>query len=184
MSKFIILDRDGVINFDSKNYIKNKSEWTPIPRSLEAINLLTKNSYKILIVSNQSGVKRKLISYPDLLEIQSKLLSLCHQKGGKIFATFYCYDLPEMSSINRKPKPGMYLELSKRLNIDLSNIFSIGDSPRDILAAEAAGCKPLGVKTGNGDEIEKNMPHIQMFDDLYDAATFVIEHDKQFILDI
>ena len=89
-----------------------------------------------------------------------------------------------MSSINRKPKPGMYLELSKRLNIDLSNIFSIGDSPRDILAAEAAGCKPLGVKTGNGDEIEKNMPHIQMFDDLYDAATFVIEHDKQFILDI
>ena len=78
----------------------------------------------------------------------------------------------------------MYLEISERLNIDLSEVFAIGDSIRDMRAALASGCKPLGVKTGNGSELSNEMPDLDVFDDLFDAAQFVLDYDKQYILNI
>jgi len=78
----------------------------------------------------------------------------------------------------------MYLEISDRLNIDLSNVFAIGDSPRDISAALSSGCKPLGVLTGNGVKINVEMPSIDIFNNLYQAVQFVISYDKQYILNI
>ncbi len=183
-NRFIVLDRDGVINFDSTSFIKNLNEWKPIPRSLEAISLLSKNSYKILLISNQSGLSRGLIDYENHLQIHCKLISLTAQYGGEIFSSYYCFDHPDSKSNYRKPKPGMYLELAERLSINLSNTFAIGDSPRDIEAALSSGCKPIGVMTGNGKQIQETMPNIEMFDDLYDAAQFVIDYDKQYILNI
>ena len=182
--KYIILDRDGVINHDSPAYIKSKEEWIPIDRSLEAIGLLTKHSYRILLLSNQAGVSREIIEYKALLDIHNKLLSSCLEHGGKIFSTYYCYDHPDTNSSKRKPKPGMYLEIAERLSLDLSNVFAIGDSPKDMIAALSSGCKPLGVRTGNGSEIRDKMPEINQFDDLYDAAKYVIDYDKQYILNI
>ena len=183
-SKYIILDRDGVINIDSPDYIKTADEWIPIPRSLDAISLLTKHSYRILLVSNQAGVSRGIIKYKDLIEIHNKLTLSCIEHGGKIFSTYYCYDHPDSNSAKRKPQPGMYLEIADRLGVDLSNIFAIGDSPKDITAALSSGCKPLGVGTGNGYEIKDQMPEVTLFDDLYDAAEYVIDYDKQYILNI
>jgi D-glycero-D-manno-heptose 1,7-bisphosphate phosphatase len=78
----------------------------------------------------------------------------------------------------------MYLEIADRLGIDLSNIFAIGDSPKDMIAALSSGCKPLGVRTGNGSEIKNQMPDVSLFDDLYDAVEYVIDYDKQYILNI
>ena len=183
-NRYIILDRDGVINYDTPSYIKNMNEWKPIPRSIEAITLLSKNSYKILLISNQSGVGRGIIDYESHLQIHSKLLELSSEYGGEIFSSYYCFDHPDTKSIHRKPKPGMYLEFAKRLSVDLSTVFAIGDSPRDMQAALSSGCKPLGVRTGNGKLIEDEMPHIEMFDDLLDAAQFVVDYDKQYILNI
>ena len=183
-SKYIILDRDGVINQDSSAYIKTPDEWVPIERSIEAISLLTQNSYKIILISNQAGLSRGIISYNDMLKIHQKLVKTCNKFGGNIFSTFYCYDHPDDNSSFRKPKPGMYLETAERLNIDLSGVFAIGDSIRDIKAALACGCKPLGVKTGNGGELSYEMPDLDIFDDLFDAAQFVIANDKQYILNI
>ena len=183
-NRYIILDRDGVINYDSPSYIKNINEWKPLPRSLDAISLLSKNAYKILLISNQSGVSRGIIDYENHLQIHSKLLSLTAQHGGDIFSSYYCFDHPDSKSEHRKPKPGMYLDIAERLSIDLSTIFAIGDSPRDIEAALSAGCKPLGVMTGNGKQIRDKMPNIEMFDDLLDAAQFVVDYDKQYILNI
>ena len=183
-SKYIILDRDGVINQESSAYVKTPDEWVPIERSMEAISLLTKNSYKIILISNQAGVSRGIISYNEMLNIHQKLLKTCKKFGGNIFSTYYCYDHPDDNSSFRKPKPGMYLEISERLNIDLSRVFAIGDSIRDIKAALASGCKPLGVKTGNGSELSNEMPDLDIFDDLFDAAQFVIENDKQYTLNI
>ena len=182
--KFIILDRDGVINHESSAYVKTPDEWVPIDRSMEAISLLTKNSYKIILISNQAGISRGIISYNEMLNIHQKLLKTCNKFGGDIFSTYYCYDHPDDNSSFRKPKPGMYLEISERLNIDLSRVFAIGDSIRDIKAALASGCKPLGVKTGNGSELSDQMPDSDIFDDLFDAAQFVIENDKQYTLNI
>ena len=183
-SKFIILDRDGVINQDSPAYVKTAEEWVPIERSMEAISLLTKNSYKIILISNQAGISRGIIRYSEMLNIHQKLLKTCNKFGGDIFSTYYCYDHPDHNSSFRKPKPGMYLEISERLNIDLSRVFAIGDSIRDIKAALASGCKPLGVKTGNGSELSDEMPNLDIFEDLFDAAQFVIENDKQYTLSI
>ncbi len=183
-TKYIILDRDGVINHDSPEYIKTADEWNPIRRSLDAISMLTKHSYRILLVSNQAGVSRGIIKYKDLIEIHNKLISCCLAHGGKIFSTYYCYDHPDSNSIKRKPEPGMYLDIADRLGIDLTNIFAIGDSPKDITAALSSGCKPLGVMTGNGYEIKSQMPNVSLFDDLYDAAEYVIDYDKQYILNI
>ena len=78
----------------------------------------------------------------------------------------------------------MYLEIADRLGIDLSDVFAIGDSPKDMIAALSSGCKPLGVRTGNGSEIKEQMPEIDLFDDLLDAAEYVIDYDKQYILNI
>ena len=119
-----------------------------------------------------------------MLNIHQKLLKTCNKFGGNIFSTYYCYDHPDDNSSFRKPKPGMYLEISERLNIDLSRVFAIGDSIGDIKAALASGCKPLGVKTGNGSELSDEIPDLDIFDDLFDAVQFVIENDKQYILNI
>ena len=183
-TKYIILDRDGVINHDSPSYIKSPHEWIPIDRSLDAIGLLTKLSYRVLLVSNQAGVSRGIIKYKDVLETHNKLITSCLEHGGEIFSTHYCYDHPDSSSTKRKPQPGMYLEIADRLGINLSDIFAIGDSPKDMIAALSSGCKPLGVRTGNGNEIKDQMPEINLFDDLYDAVQYVIDYDKQYILNI
>ena len=183
-NRYIILDRDGVLNIDSSNYIKNSDEFLPVARSLEAISILTKNNYKILLISNQSGIGRGIIDYSNLINIHNKLIKLCRQYGGDIYGTYYCYDHPDLSSKNRKPKPGMYLELAARLDLNLHDVFAIGDSPRDIHAALASGCKPLGVRTGNGKKIADELPNIDMFNDLYDAVQYVVEYDKQYILNI
>ena len=183
-NKYIILDRDGVINQDSSAYIKTPDELVPIDRSMEAISLLTKNSYKIILISNQAGISKGIISYNEMLNIHKKLVKTCNKFGGNIFSTYYCYDHPDKNSSFRKPKPGMYLEISERLNIDLTRVFAIGDSTRDMRAALASGCKPLGVKTGNGGELSNEMPDLDIFSDLFDAVQFVIEYDKQYILNI
>ena len=182
--KYIILDRDGVINYDSPSYIKTADEWEPISRSLEAISLLSKFEYKIIIISNQSGVSRGIIKYHNHLEIHKKLIDLCKKHSGNIFATYYCYDHPDQKTQLRKPNPGMYLDIAERLNINLSEVFAIGDSPRDMKAALSSGCNPLGVLTGNGKKISEEMPNIELFEDLYSATQFVIEYDKQYILNI
>ena len=182
--KYIILDRDGVINYDASSYIKTPNEWEPIPKSLEAISLLTKYGYKIIIISNQSGVSRGIIEYNNHLDIHKKLIDLCKKYSGNIYAAYYCYDHPDHETQFRKPNPGMYLDIAGRLNINLSEVFAIGDSPRDMKAALSSGCNPLGVSTGNGEKISEELPNIELFDDLYAATQFVIEYDKQYILNI
>ena len=183
-NKYIILDRDGVINQNSSAYIKTPDEWIPIKRSMEAISFLTKNSYKVILISNQAGISRGIISYREMLNIHKKLVKTCTKYGGNIYSTYYCYDHPDDNSSFRKPNPGMYLEISERLNIDLSRVFAIGDSIRDIQAALSSGCKPLGVKTGNGSELSNEMSDLDIFEDLFDAAQFIVEYDKQYILNI
>ena len=183
-NKYIILDRDGVLNYDSPLYIKNARECIPILRSLDAVTLLTKHGYKILLISNQSGIGRGIINYDEFIKIHNSLIATCESHGGSIYSTYYCYDHPDEHSNFRKPKPGMFLDIADRLNINLGNIFAIGDSPRDIKAALASGCKPLGVMTGNDNKIKDEMPNIDIFDDLLDAAKFVIEYDRQYILNI
>ena len=178
--KYIILDRDGVINIDSPSFIKTADEWNPIPKSLDAIKRLSENEYKIIIISNQSGLGRGIISYADFIKINLKMINQIIKMGGSILATLYCPSLPTKNNMNRKPGNGMFTEIAQRLYITLNNCYSIGDSPRDIDASLLSNCRPLGVRTGNGYDIEKNTKYkIPMFNDLSDAVDYVLKHDTK-----
>jgi D-glycero-D-manno-heptose 1,7-bisphosphate phosphatase len=148
--KLVILDRDGVINYDSEDFIKHPDEWRPIPGSLEAIALLTQAGWRVVVASNQSGVGRGLLDMATLNAINSKMHKAVNHAGGRIEAVFYCPDKAESQSPCRKPNPGMFLAIAERLNVPLERVPAIGDSLRDLQAAAAVGAQPILVLTGKG----------------------------------
>ena len=146
----IILDRDGVINEDSPDYIKTVDEWNPIPNSLQAIAKLCHNGYRVIIASNQSGLARGKVNISALNEIHQKMLTHLAQYGGHIDAIFFCPHEPKQECECRKPKPGLLLNIAERLRIALADVPVVGDKPADIQAALAAGARPVLVRTGQG----------------------------------
>ena len=146
----VILDRDGVINHDSDDYIKSPDEWQPLPGSLEAIARLCRADYTVVVATNQAGVGRGLFSLEMLTRIHRKMASSIRDKGGRLDSVFFCPHSPADQCGCRKPKPGMLLEISDRLSIGLSGVPVVGDSLRDLEAAAAAGAMPVMVKTGRG----------------------------------
>jgi D-glycero-D-manno-heptose 1,7-bisphosphate phosphatase len=155
ITKLIILDRDGVINFDSDRYIKSPEEWQPIPGSLEAIARLTQHGWHIAIATNQAGIGRGLFDMATLNAMHAKLHRSVAQAGGRIEAIFYCPDTAEGNSPCRKPNPGMNIAIGERFNVPLAGVPSVGDSLRDMQAAAAVGARPILVLTGKGRKTEK-----------------------------
>lgn len=141
--KLIILDRDGVINFDSPDYIKSPEEWHAIPGSLEAIAILNKAGFKVAVATNQSGVGRGYYDLVMLERIHRKMHAELEKVGGHLDALFFCPHHPDANCTCRKPKPGLLIQISEYLGIPLNQAIMIGDSPRDIEAAKAAGAKSI-----------------------------------------
>ena len=148
--RLVILDRDGVINEDSDDYIKTPEEWVPIPGSLEAIARLCRHEYRVVIVTNQSGIARGLYTMDVMIKIHNRMLEHIHQKGGEIDAILFCPHGPDDHCECRKPKTGMFKELAERLKINLNGVPSVGDSLRDLQAAQAVNALPVLVTTGKG----------------------------------
>ena len=148
--KLIILDRDGVINVDSPQFIKTPDEWKPIPGSLEAIAALTQAGYRVVVATNQSGIGRGLFDMATLNAINAKMHKAVNQAGGRIEAIFYCADTAESESGYRKPAPGMFVEIGERLSVPLVGVPAVGDSLRDLQAAAAVNARPILVLTGKG----------------------------------
>lgn len=148
--KLIILDRDGVINFDSDKFIKSPDEWKPIPGSLEAVARLNQNGYRVVIASNQSGVGRGLFDMAMLNSIHAKMHKALAQFGGRIDAVFYCPHAADSQCECRKPRIGLFKQIAERFHADLAGVPAIGDSLRDLQAAVEAGCQPILVETGKG----------------------------------
>ena len=148
--RLLILDRDGVINKDSDQYIKSPEEWRPLPGSLEAIALLTQAGYRIVVATNQSGIGRGLFDMATLNAIHNKMHKAVNQAGGRIEAVFFCPDTDASKSPCRKPNPGMFHAIAERFNTPLTNVPAVGDALRDLQAAAAVGASPLLVLTGKG----------------------------------
>ena len=148
--KLLILDRDGVINHESPDFIKSPDEWQPLKGSLEAIGRLSQAGYEIVIITNQSGIGRGLFSADMLGQIHVRMIDYVRQHGGKIHSILFCPHHPDDDCECRKPKTGLYQELADRLNISFSGVYSVGDSIRDLVAAREVGALPVLVKTGNG----------------------------------
>ncbi len=173
--KLIILDRDGVINQDSDEYIKSPEEWQPLANSLSAIARLNHAGYIVVVASNQSGLARGYFSLETLTAMHLKMDRLLKQEGGHIDAVFFCPHGPDDGCHCRKPKPGMLLEIGQRFNVSLPDVYFIGDTVGDMKAASVAQAKPLLVRTGKGRKAELILKaecsqQVPVFDDLSAAV--------------
>jgi D-glycero-D-manno-heptose 1,7-bisphosphate phosphatase len=151
MMRLVILDRDGVINEDSDDYIKSPQEFVPLPGSLEAIARLNAAGYRVAVATNQSGVARGLFDLAALKAIHDKLRSLLAAVGGHIDGIFYCPHKPDDQCDCRKPEPGLLRQIAEAFDQPLTDVPVIGDSRRDLDSARAMGARPILVRTGKGE---------------------------------
>jgi D-glycero-D-manno-heptose 1,7-bisphosphate phosphatase len=164
MTKFLILDRDGVINEDSDAFITCVDELQLIPGSVDAIARLTAHGYRIFVASNQSGIARGLLDEYALAKIHQRLTAIIEEAGGFLEGWVYCPHGPQDGCDCRKPKPGLLLKISSEFDVPLTGTPFVGDSLRDLQAAKSAGCKPVLVLTGKGkktlaDGFPENLGH-------------------------
>jgi len=177
--RLVILDRDGVINEDSDDFIKSPDEWIPIPGSLESIGRLSRAGFDVAVASNQSGIGRKLLDEPALELIHQKMRDAARKFGGDIGKIEYCPHHPDAGCECRKPKPGMLLALSRKYGVPLNNVPFIGDSVRDVEAAIAVGARAMLVLTGSGAESQSVIAErgldVEVFADLAAAVDRLVE---------
>ena len=178
-AKLIVLDRDGVINHDSDQFIKSPDEWRPIPGSLEAIARLNHAGFRVVVATNQSGVGRGLLDFATLNAIHDKMHRALAHAGGRVDAVFYCPHTADARCECRKPKAGMLQEIGVRFNVSMAGVPCVGDGLRDLQAAETMGGQPMLVLTGKGKKTQATggMPKKTLvFADLAEASRHIIEH--------
>ena len=169
--KLVILDRDGVINQDSSDYIVNPEAWQPCPGALEAIARLHRSHYRVIVATNQSGLARGLFDVDMLHRIHHKMIAQVNEKGGQIEAIFFCPHHPEDGCQCRKPRPGLLLEAASRLGISLAGIPFVGDKESDLAAARAVNALPVLVRGATPDDEARSRHESSLtYDDL---ASFV-----------
>lgn len=175
--KLVILDRDGVINEDSDAYIKSVAEWQPIAGSLEAIARLSQAGWRVFIASNQAGIGRGLFDYDALFAIHARLRQRVAELGGRVDGIAFAPEHPDHATPMRKPNPGMLLDIARRLGVDLAGVPFVGDSHKDVLAAQKAGARPILVRTGNGarTEMKHDLAGVGVFDRLADVANHLLD---------
>jgi len=178
--RLIVLDRDGVINYDSEQFIKSPDEWRPVPGSLEAIARLNHAGFRVVVATNQSGLGRGLFDMATLIAIHEKMHKALALAGGRIDAVFYCPHTADSNCACRKPKAGMLEEIGRRFGVDLTGVPCVGDGVRDLLAAEAIQAQPILVLTGKGEKTlrEGNFPrNTVIFPDLAFVATALLAEE-------
>ena len=175
--RLIVLDRDGVINYDSEQFIKSPDEWRPVPGSLEAIARLNHAGYRVVVATNQSGIGRGLFDMSMLNSIHGKMYKALAHAGARVDAIFFCPHTADATCECRKPKAGMLLEIGKRFNTELTGVPCVGDSLRDLQAAEAVAARPMLVLTGKGEKTlrDGNFPkNTEIFPDLAFAVSALL----------
>ncbi len=179
-AKLIVLDRDGVINYDSDQFIKSPDEWRPIPGSLEAISRLNHAAFRVVVATNQSGLGRGLFDMATLIAINDKMHKALAHLGGRIDALFYCPHTADSACECRKPKPGMFTEIGNRFGVDMTGVPCVGDSVRDLQAAAAVEAQPILVLSGKGEKTLRDgvfPANTIIFPDLAFVATALLAGD-------
>lgn len=177
--RVVFLDRDGVINADSPDYIKSWAEFRFLPQSVGAISLLTRCDFRVMVVTNQSALNRGLISRDTLDDIHRRMRQALRASGGSVQDIFFCPHRPDEHCDCRKPKPGMIFRAQAKYGIDLNSAVLIGDSAKDIECARRAGCgTAILVRTGNGPAAaealkRRGCPPDYTADNLYEAVLWL-----------
>ena len=177
----LFLDRDGVINKNRPDYVRSWAQMEIYPQALQALALLKASPYKIIVVTNQSGVGRGLFSLAVAQQINERLVAEVEMANGRIDATYLCPHTPEVACLCRKPQPGMLLQAAQEHNLDLSHSVMIGDALTDLAAGLAAGvAQAILLRTGRG-ETQRCLPEAANFaplhvqDDLLTAVTTILD---------
>ena len=170
--KLLILDRDGVINYDSDAYIKSLDEWIPLPGAVEAIARLSKAGWTVAVATNQSGLARGYYDVATLEAMHTRLRELVAEQGGEVGLIVHCPHGPDDGCACRKPKPGMLQQIAAHYGVPLHGVWFVGDSSGDLMAAQAVDCQPVLVKTGKGERtLAQALPaDTLVFDDLAAVA--------------
>lgn len=181
--RLVILDRDGVINHDSDEFVKSPAEWLPIDGSIDAIARLSQAGFTIAVATNQSGIGRKIIDRPALEAMHDKLRSLVRDAGGDVDRIAYCPHHPDDGCDCRKPAPGLLNQLSRQYGMPLDGVPFVGDSTRDLEAARAVNARPILVLTGDGEKTAAAMKNrgdaVETFADLDAAASALIAENNE-----
>jgi D-glycero-D-manno-heptose 1,7-bisphosphate phosphatase len=171
--RLVILDRDGVINRESPDFIRTPDEWLPLPGSLEAIAELSRAGFEVIVATNQSGVGRGLFTAATLEAIHRKMTDAVAAAGGQLAGVFVCPHAPTADCDCRKPRPGLLRQIEAAFGCPLAGQPIVGDSERDLLAAQAVGGRSILVRSGNGRDTEARLADraaVEIFDDLQAVA--------------
>ena len=187
-SKVIFLDRDGVINRDSTDYIKTWAEFSFLPRSLDALRDLTRHGFTVILITNQSIINRGMVPRTELDQIHAKLRSAVKAHGGLINDIFFCPHAPDEGCKCRKPEPGLILQAAHKYGIAPADTWMIGDNASDIECARRAGCGgTVWVKSGLCADVEailarKGLAPDLVVADLFAAVQLVIRNRSTYPL--
>ncbi|HWK52866.1 MAG TPA: D-glycero-beta-D-manno-heptose 1,7-bisphosphate 7-phosphatase [Hyphomicrobiales bacterium] len=178
-SRLVILDRDGVINEDSDDYIRSIDDWRPIPGSIEAIAQLSRAGFKVAVATNQSGIGRGYFDEYALAQMHELMHTLVEAAGGRIDALAYCPHLPTDDCTCRKPRPGLLDQLSEALQLPLAGAWLVGDTAKDMEVALSRQCRPILVLSGKGARTAATLDdflrqHCVVLPDLGAAATYIL----------
>jgi D-glycero-D-manno-heptose 1,7-bisphosphate phosphatase len=177
--KLVVLDRDGVVNRESADFIRTPDEWIPLPGSLDAIRDLTQAGFTVVVATNQSGVGRGYFTPATLESIHRKMTTAVEAAGGRIAGIFVCPHAPDADCDCRKPRPGLLRQIEASFGASLAGRPVIGDAERDVRAAQAVAARAILVRTGNGRDAERFLrpeDRVQVYDDLAAATRDLIEN--------
>ncbi len=184
--KLVILDRNGSINYYRDDFVKNETEWAPLPGALEAIARLNHAGWHVVVASNQSGLGRGLFDVVSLNAMHAKMHKMLAAVGARIDAIFYCPHSPDENCDCRKPKPGLFRQIGERFGVDLRGVPTAGDTLRDLQAGAAAGCEPHLLLSGMGaacrgvDPLPPEFPaDTRVHEDLAAFVDFLLAREEQ-----
>jgi D-glycero-D-manno-heptose 1,7-bisphosphate phosphatase len=183
--KLIILGRDGILNEFREDHIKAPEEWVAVPGALEAVSRLNHAGWHVVVATNQSGIGRGMIDMAAVNAVHAHMMRSLQNLGGRIDAVFFCPHTPEDNCPCRKPQPGMVLDIGRRYGVDLAMVPMVGDTLRDLQAAQAAGCEPHLVRSGRAaaldaaqlDALVQQVPGTWVHRDLGELATHLLERE-------
>ncbi|MEY4642997.1 MAG: hypothetical protein RLZZ227_2991 [Pseudomonadota bacterium] len=179
VSRLVILDRDGVINEDSDDYIKSLDEWVPVPGSIAAIARLSRAGFSIAVATNQSGIARGYFDEIALANMHALLCELVEEAGGQVDAICYCPHGPDEGCHCRKPAPGLLEQISEELRLPLAGAWYVGDTRKDVELGLSMNCRPILVRSGKGRDTEQKLDAsmrgaVMIVDDLAAAADLIL----------
>lgn len=181
--KLIIVGRDGILNEFHADHIKAPEEWVAVPGALEALCRLNHAGWHVVVATNQSGIGRGMIDMSAVNAVHAHMMRSLQTLGGRIDAVFFCPHAPEFECACRKPLPGLMLDIGRRYGVELGEVPMVGDTLRDLQAAQAAGCEPHLVRSGRAASLSaaevadmvRQVPGTVVHRDLGELATHLLE---------